>query len=169
MSKGAPKDRPTVLVVDDDPLVLNFIRCLLKRGGFAVDTAESVDAAISILQQRQDIDIVLSDLLMPEKTGEDLHKWLLSHRKDLAETMIAITGYPDHMTEFASQLRREGRFIEKPLKPITILETTINRVLAQKSADQKQDCKIAETQENPKVIPGEPLPGWTTKSDPESD
>lgn len=60
-----------VLIVDDVPIVLTSLRRVLERAGFEVEAAESGDAALAILS-REEVDVVLSDFMMPGMNGLDL-------------------------------------------------------------------------------------------------
>jgi len=61
---------PTVLVVDDEPAVRESLRMLLKRE-YSIDTAESVDAALVAVAVSH-TDLILLDVVMPERSGLDL-------------------------------------------------------------------------------------------------
>jgi DNA-binding NtrC family response regulator len=61
---------PTVLVVDDEPAVRESLRMLLKRE-YSIDTAESVDAALVAVGVSLP-DLILLDVVMPERSGLDL-------------------------------------------------------------------------------------------------
>lgn len=64
---------PRLLVVDDDPLVLKMLERILVNAGFQVLTAKNGLAAIRIVQSVQgDIDLLVSDVEMPEMGGTAL-------------------------------------------------------------------------------------------------
>jgi len=60
-----------ILIVDDVPIVLTSLRRVLERAGFQVEAAESGDDALAILS-RGEVDVVLSDFMMPGMNGIDL-------------------------------------------------------------------------------------------------
>ena len=70
VTNRAPLARPRILVVDDEPDILELIEAALS--GEDVKTANSADAALELLEI-QPYDVILCDLMMPEKTGMDLH------------------------------------------------------------------------------------------------
>ena len=85
---------PTVLVVDDDPLVRRAMVRALRRT-YDVHEAEHAEAASAILA-RESIDLLLSDIWMPDTDGFALAERARATHPGLA--MILITGlmHPDH-------------------------------------------------------------------------
>ena len=61
-----------VLVVDDDALSREVFALLLQDAGYAVETADSGDAALLYLQTAHPPDVVLADLQMPGTAGSEL-------------------------------------------------------------------------------------------------
>ncbi len=62
--------RPMVLVVDDDPIVLDVVSALLRQVGFCVLSSSSPVEAYDLLQVRNEIAVVVSDYEMPQMNGE---------------------------------------------------------------------------------------------------
>jgi CheY-like chemotaxis protein len=82
----------TVLVVDDDFRNIFAMTALLERGDLIVIPAESGAEALTILDARSDIDIVLMDIMMPEMNGYEAIAEI-RERPRLAELpIIAVTG-----------------------------------------------------------------------------
>jgi DNA-binding NarL/FixJ family response regulator len=50
------------------------------------------EAAQSILERDQDFDVILCDLMMPRKTGMELHAWLLAQHPALAARVVSLSG-----------------------------------------------------------------------------
>ena len=69
--------RGTVLVVDDEPSMQEFLEIFLRSEGYAAVTAKDVDAARSHLEH-DDFDLVLTDLQMPGASGLDLLRHIQS-------------------------------------------------------------------------------------------
>ncbi|MFT4252480.1 MAG: response regulator [Caulobacter sp.] len=61
-------DRPLALVIDDDPLMLEFVSGALHEGGFDTQTAESAQSLLSDVHERKPA-IVFLDVRMPGETG----------------------------------------------------------------------------------------------------
>lgn len=117
-----------ILVIEDEPSVMSFVRTALERSGFAVVSAESGAAAISMLKAGE-YRCVISDMRMPGGfDGAHVHDWLRDNRPDLHHKLIFITG--DIVNEdTAATLRRTGApHLEKPFRVrqlLDIIETTL--------------------------------------------
>jgi hypothetical protein len=84
-------DGVQLLLVDDDPRVLEALQVLLQRAGAAVDTAESASAARGAMERAMP-DVVLADIAMP---GEDGYSFVRRLRQGAASTIpaVAITAH----------------------------------------------------------------------------
>src|SRR2546423_1105052 len=65
------RGRETVLVVDDEPIVLSLARSILTRHGYHVLPAARGDEAL-LLYRRGSIDLLLTDVVMPSMSGPEL-------------------------------------------------------------------------------------------------
>lgn len=90
-----------ILVVDDDPVSRELLGLLLAREGFGVDQAESGDAALEILKQRElRPDAVLADLQMPGITGRGLAAGIRSIcRESIRVIAMSGSGADEEMLE----------------------------------------------------------------------
>jgi CheY-like chemotaxis protein len=78
---GAP---PTVLVVEDEPLIRFWISDELRRAGFAVTEAADADEALRVLSSPLPVHVVLTDINMPgELDGAGLVEWLRHERPEM--------------------------------------------------------------------------------------
>jgi DNA-binding NtrC family response regulator len=109
-----------VLVIDDDQIVLDSISQLLTDDDYEVDVTlrggEGLERAI-----REDYDIVLVDIRMPDMGGIKVLRDI--RRKRPALPVVMITGYATAPSaEMAMNLGAAG-FLEKPFEPEELLET----------------------------------------------
>ena len=75
--------RARILVVDDEQSMQEFLEIFLRREGYDVATAGNVDAALAQLEA-DDVDVLITDMQMPGKTGLDL---ILAAREVSPETI----------------------------------------------------------------------------------
>ncbi|WHS63086.1 PAS domain-containing sensor histidine kinase [Pseudomonas sp. G2-4] len=105
-----------VLVVDDDSLVLTSTRLLIEDLGHRVLCAASGAQALELYECNQGIDLVITDMAMPQMDGAQLAKKLRDRQPDLP--IILATGYAERLEGFASQLPR----LTKPFKQLDLVQ-----------------------------------------------
>jgi DNA-binding response OmpR family regulator len=79
----------SILVVDDDPDVAEAIQAILERSGFLVVVANGAEAGLQALQ-KQEFEIVVTDLIMPKVNGLELIRRLRAQHSRVR--VIAISG-----------------------------------------------------------------------------
>ncbi|MBX3251017.1 MAG: response regulator [Myxococcales bacterium] len=80
-----------MLVVDDEPSMGRTLAIALGPE-FDVAVATTADEALSILAEDEDFEVILCDLMMPGRTGMDVHAELEARNPKLARRMIFMTG-----------------------------------------------------------------------------
>jgi CheY-like chemotaxis protein len=85
-------DGTTVLIVDDDFRNVFALTALLERVQATVQTAESGPDAISLLERRSGIDLVLMDIMMPVMDGYETIRTIRAHDAFSSIPIIAVTG-----------------------------------------------------------------------------
>jgi CheY-like chemotaxis protein len=83
--------RGRVLVIDDDRRVVQGLRRAIERGHEVV-AANSIDEALAEIQANPEFDVILCDLLLPERSGMELYEALRKDRGGLAARIIFMTG-----------------------------------------------------------------------------
>ena len=106
---------PTVLVVDDDHGVRFTIRAVLEDAGLDVVEARDGIEALAVLDQGSQVDLVISDLRMPNMTGLELLE-VLSHRTD-PPRLVLITAHGDERTAVAAMKAGAWDYFRKPFDP----------------------------------------------------
>ncbi len=102
----------TLLLVDDEPSILSALRRLLRKGGYAIHTAESGKAGLEILE-REHVDLVISDMRMPEMDGARFLEQVRARWPDTVRLLL--TGYADVTSTIDAINRGEiYRYIAKP-------------------------------------------------------
>lgn len=82
--------RPTLLLADDDPLLLPAMAELLTQAGYAVTQVDGVKAAVEVCEFR-DFDVIVSDWRLHDGTGHDVLKWLQANKAHLAKRMVFLS------------------------------------------------------------------------------
>ena len=102
----------TLLLVDDEPGILSALRRLLRKSGYAIHTAESGKAGLEILE-REHVDLVISDMRMPEMDGARFLEQVRARWPDTVRLLL--TGYADVTSTIDAINRGEiYRYIAKP-------------------------------------------------------
>jgi len=118
--KAARKDCPQdltgsgrVLLVEDEDVVRSFAVRALKRQGYEVYEASTGVEALEVMAEHDDkIDIVVSDVVMPEMDGPTLLKELRKKNPDLK--IIFVSGYPHEAFETSLDKNEQFAFLPKP-------------------------------------------------------
>ncbi|MCB1183904.1 response regulator [bacterium] len=115
--------REHVMVVEDDPIVLRLAARMLVRRGYRVTPfGSAVDALAWFDQGGAQVDLVLTDVVMPEMRGPTLVEHLLEIRPDLPH--VFMTGHPkDEPLPLGSGLADAADIITKPFDSVTLLST----------------------------------------------
>jgi CheY-like chemotaxis protein len=114
-SKERSVDRPTLLVVDDDPDIRMLLYELFGKAGYSVEVANDGAAAILFLEHNQAPDAIVLDLLMPGIVGSSVLAYL-SSQPELANVPVAIVSSSPHLAPAGYAL------FKKPLQFAPLLE-----------------------------------------------
>ncbi len=108
--------RNPILVIEDEPSVIAFLRAVLERSGYSVTSVERGVDALALLAEGEYHGII-SDMRTPGGVdGADVYAWLQKHRPDLAKRLLFITG-DIASAETAATLHNTGApYIEKPFR-----------------------------------------------------
>jgi CheY-like chemotaxis protein len=120
----------TILIVEDNESMRNALAEVLDSQNYQSLLAEDGQAALDILEQRAvEIDLVLSDLVMPKMSGMKLYETLRERYPDMR--VVVMSGYPLNQ-ETGGFLEREG--VIRLQKPLTLqnLAQTLRKALSQK-------------------------------------
>jgi signal transduction histidine kinase len=110
------KGSGTVLVVEDEPLVLGMVRQILTSCGYDVLTAESGPAALELAASHPGpIRLLLTDFVMPGMSGGELSERLLAQRPEMR--VLLMSGYSEDTRVRQRLGESRAGFIEKPFSP----------------------------------------------------
>ncbi len=106
----------TVLLVEDESNVRNMAERVLLRQGYQVVTAANGVEALRVMEQRQGaIDVVVTDVVMPEMSGPALATELARLYPDTA--IVFMSGYTDNEIDSEGIRAAEATFLPKPFTP----------------------------------------------------
>lgn len=129
---GLPKGDESILVVDDEPSVLNVVSKTLTRLGYEVTTASGGLEGWRRFADNPDVfDLILADQVMPEMTGMRLVEKMLKIRSDLP--IILFTGYSATVSPEKAQAAGVRGFLMKPVMKEQLADT-VRRVLDSRKA-----------------------------------
>jgi CheY-like chemotaxis protein len=104
----------TILVVEDDDDVRSYVTETLRELNYQVISAASAQSALtSLLQDRPEIQLMLTDVVMPGINGRELAKRALVIRPDLR--VLYMTGYSRNAVVHHGRLDRGVDLLEKPI------------------------------------------------------
>jgi len=117
----------TVLVVEDEPMLLGIAKNMLERLGYRVLTANTPNESIHVAVQHADeIDLLMTDVVMPEMNGRELSERLLSIYPNLR--CLFMSGYTSEVIAHHGVLDAGVPFIQKPFT-LQTLSTKLREVL----------------------------------------
>jgi two-component system cell cycle sensor histidine kinase/response regulator CckA len=111
----------TILIVDDEEFLLEYVRLVLVRAGYSALTAQDGDEAWDlIVDQGGEIRLLLTDIVMPGSLdGFELADLVRRHQPDLPVLFMTGTPLQDH--PHADLLTRESKLLRKPFFPDQLL------------------------------------------------
>ncbi|MFZ5478187.1 MAG: response regulator [Myxococcota bacterium] len=105
-----------ILVVDDDPIVLETLGLMLAAFGYAVEAVESGEAALAAAA-RDPVDLLLTDIRMPEMDG---HELAAAFERAWPDTpVLFLSGYADDRPTLGPR----RRYMSKPFDMHELLRT----------------------------------------------
>jgi CheY-like chemotaxis protein len=113
-SAEPPPPRISVLLVEDDRSVRRYLEVTLQRAGYEVITAEDGLAGMRCALTTK-VDVVITDAVMPEMTGQQLARFLRNSPKLAKLPIILLTGQENHRASAADKKLIDA-FLNKPVK-----------------------------------------------------
>jgi len=109
---AAPSDRHTVLLVEDDERVRAFTEEALRDLGYDVISVENANEALARVARAQDVDLLLTDVIMPDTNGRELADQVLRLRPGLP--VLYMTGFTRNAVVHNGMLDPGVNFMAKP-------------------------------------------------------
>jgi len=135
----------TILVVDDEPNVRQYLKTVLQDAGFNVVTAGDGVEALEIIKEKSP-DFISLDLLMPRKSGHKLLHELRRNKQWSRIPVLIVTAHAqDELGKADLQdlldsriMSGPGTYLEKQVKPLTYVQS-IQRALGIEEAEETAD------------------------------
>ncbi|MGH7476051.1 MAG: response regulator [Longimicrobiales bacterium] len=133
----APTGTETVLVVEDEPSVRSIACRVLRRQGYNVLVASHGADALHVAHEYEGpIDLVITDVVMPELSGAKLVQRLLSERPGIR--VLYMSGYPEETVMRHGVAGMDTGFMEKPFSPYD-LARRVRQALDMPEAAEQSD------------------------------
>lgn len=131
MSTSAMKQQHLpVLLIEDEPAVMSYVKAVLERSGYTVVCSESGVEGLRQLQSGGFLGVV-SDMRTPGGVnGADVHDWITANRPELASRLVFITGDIANEDTAATLQRTGAPCVEKPFRArqfISVVEQTMGK------------------------------------------
>lgn len=135
-----------ILIVEDDIAFGTMLQTWLRRKGFEVDKATSVGAAVKLLVDMKSVDLVLSDLRLPDHDGLRLLAWM--HEHSINAPFIVMTNYAEVQNAVLAMKSGAADYIAKPVQPDILLQK-INDAMEQNTQQSNGTIQNSTTQNAP--------------------
>ena len=137
-----------ILIVEDDIAFGTMLQTWLRRKGFEVEKATSVGAAVKLLTGTfgKEVDLVLSDLRLPDHDGLRLLAWM--HEHDINAPFIVMTNYAEVQNAVLAMKSGAADYIAKPVQPDILLQK-IKDAIEQNAQQASSTIQNSTTQNAP--------------------
>ena len=135
-----------ILIVEDNIAFGTMLQTWLRRKGFEVDKATSVGAAVKLLVDMKSVDLVLSDLRLPDHDGLRLLAWM--HEHSINAPFIVMTNYAEVQNAVLAMKSGAADYIAKPVQPDILLQK-INDAMEQNAQQSNATIQNSTTQNAP--------------------
>jgi two-component system cell cycle sensor histidine kinase/response regulator CckA len=111
----------TILLAEDDEMVRSLVRETLEREGYKViESADPVEARRIADHHKGNIQLLITDVVMPKLSGRELAEQLIRRRPDLK--VLYMSGYTDNAVLNSGILHQDVAFLQKPFTPSALAE-----------------------------------------------
>ena len=110
----------TALIVDDEDPVRRFVERVLREAGYTTAAAAGGTEALKIAAEFGKFDILVTDMMMPEMTGDELARRLRLQEPQLK--VLYLTGFSERLFKEKTTLWQDEAFLEKPCSVRGLLE-----------------------------------------------
>ena len=135
-----PGGSEIILLGEDDPTVREMVSLLLMEAGYGVFVAENGVEALEVFRDKKDlIDLMILDVIMPDKNGTEVLKHSLELKADV--DAILMSGYTSEIAVMSDFIQKGVKFIQKPVNPghfLTIVREVLDKRAIMRSHAYKE-------------------------------
>jgi len=135
------KDKPSILIVEDDTNIRKTLNTLLEQKGYSTDTAENGKEAIQ-KSKAKFFNLALLDIKLPDIEGTKLLTTMHENLPKMAKIMI--TGYPSLENAVEAVNLGADAYIIKPVKPEKLIKLVEEKLEEQREAEKTTQEKVTE-------------------------
>ena len=135
------KDKPSVLIVEDDANIRETLSTILQQKGYNTDTAKNGKEAIQ-KSKAKFFNMALLDIKLPDMEGTKL--LTMMHENQPKMMKIMITGYPSLENAVEALNLGADAYIMKPVDPENLLKVINEKLKAQTEAEKMSQEKVAK-------------------------
>jgi two-component system cell cycle sensor histidine kinase/response regulator CckA len=117
----------TVLIVDDEEPVRRFVDRVLRQGNYQTTLAADGAEAVKVAAEHGPFDILVTDLMMPQMTGDELARRL--RQNDPGLKVLYLTGFSDSLFKEKATLWQDEAYLDKPCSVTGLLQAVSLLVL----------------------------------------
>lgn len=128
-----------ILIVDDEPDILEFLQYNLEREGYTVVTASDGEAGIQ-LAERENPDLIILDIMMPKMDGVEVCRVLRSKPQFNQTVITFLTAREEDFSQIAALETGGDDYITKPIRPRVFL----SRIKALLRRSERQEVEEVE-------------------------
>ena len=119
----------SILIIDDEPLLLKFLEQFLAAKGHDVDAVDNANDALRVFASKKH-NLILMDILMPDMNGIELYKKFHRMDKSVGSRVLIMTGDVLGKPTRTFLSRTRVQYLEKPFEPDTLM-TRIDEIIGQ--------------------------------------
>jgi len=135
------KDKPSILIVEDDANIRETLNTILQQKGYNTDTAKNGKEAIQKSKSKF-FNMALLDIKLPDMEGTKLLTTM--HENTPKTVKIMITGYPSLENAVEALNKGADAYIIKPVQPQKLLALIEEKLEKQRQAEKMTEEKVTE-------------------------
>jgi len=135
------KETENILVVDDDDLVRDSLKTLIRNAGYRVDTAKNGEEAVKKSDAKY-YNLVLIDIRLPDMSGMELLAKIKEHVP--RSRKVILTGYSDLESAVEAVNKKADGYLVKPFDPEGLLKVIENHLREQRSELRLTQERVVE-------------------------